>query len=100
MYHPPERHDEIFLGLSKLTLDENNQGMKILNIIEKNFNYKVEKTENQIIKKSAKQCMHCLRNILLPYESEWSCFSCRYIVEKRKKWTYISRLKKIDLSVD
>ena len=34
----------------------------------------MELTEDQIIEKYAKQCFHCSRNTLLPYEYEWTCF--------------------------
>ena len=44
----------------------------------------MESTEDQIIEKYAKNCGHCNRNTLLPYEYEWSCFSCGYNVIKRK----------------
>ena len=62
----------------------------------------MELTEDQIIEKYAKKCLHCSRNTLLPYEFEWSCFSCNYIVSKRKhelskiqrkKINFINRLK-------
>ena len=35
----------------------------------------MELTEDQIIEKYAKNCGHCKRNTLLPYEYEWTCFS-------------------------
>ena len=41
-------------------------------------------SEDEIIQKYAKNCGHCNRNTLLPYEYEWSCFSCNYVVSKRK----------------
>ena len=59
-------------------------------------------TEDQIFEKYAKRCGHCNRNTLLPYEYEWSCFSCNYVVSKRKnelskiqrkKINFINRLK-------
>ena len=62
----------------------------------------MELTEDEIIQKYAKRCGHCNRNTLLPYEYEWSCFSCNYIVYKRKnelskiqrkKINFINRLK-------
>ena len=40
-------------------------------------------TEDEIIKK-VKHCGHCNRNTLLPYDNEWTCFSCGYNVIKRK----------------
>ena len=36
----------------------------------------MELTEDEIIQRYAKQCKHCLRRTLLPYEYEWTCFSC------------------------
>ena len=62
----------------------------------------MEITENEIIKKYAKRCGHCNRNTLLPYEYEFTCFSCGYNVSKRKhelskvqrkKINFINRLK-------
>ena len=59
-------------------------------------------SEDQIIAKYAKKCGHCNRNTLLPYEYEFTCFSCGYNVIKRKnelskiqrkKINFINRLK-------
>ena len=59
-------------------------------------------TEDQIIEKYGKYCGHCNRNTLLPYEYEYTCFSCGYNVNKRKndlskiqrkKINFINRLK-------
>ena len=44
----------------------------------------MESTDDQIIEKHAKQCRHCLRNTLIPYEYEFTCFACGYNVIKRK----------------
>ena len=44
----------------------------------------MEITEDEIIKKYAKHCGHCYRNMLLPYEYEWSCFRCGCNLIKRK----------------
>ena len=62
----------------------------------------MELTEDEIILKYAKKCGHCNRNTLLPYEYEYTCFSCGYSVIKRKnelskiqrkKINFINRLK-------
>ena len=62
----------------------------------------MELTEDEIIQKYAKNCRHCRRNMLLPYEYEWTCLSCGYNVNKRKnelsklqnkKINFINRLK-------
>ena len=59
-------------------------------------------SEDEIIQKDAKNCGHCNRNTLLPYEYEWNCFSCGFNVIKRKhelskiqrkKVNFINRLK-------
>ena len=59
-------------------------------------------SEDEIIQKYGKLCGHCNRNMLLSYEYEWSCFSCNYVVSKRKnelskiqrkKINFINRLK-------
>ena len=59
-------------------------------------------SEDEIIEKYAKNCGHCNRNTLLPYEYEWSCISCGYNIIKRKleltkiqrkKINFINRLK-------
>ena len=41
-------------------------------------------SEDEIIQKYAKNCGHCNRNTLLPYEYEFTCFSCGFNVNKRK----------------
>ena len=62
----------------------------------------MELTEDKIIQKYEKQCRHCNRNTLLPYEYEFTCFSCGFNVNKRKhelsrkqreKFNFVSRLK-------
>ena len=57
-------------------------------------------TEDEIIEKHGTLCKHCNRNTLLPYENEWSCFSCGYNVIKGKhevakiqRKKFINRLK-------
>ena len=56
----------------------------------------------KLYKKYGKNCRHCNRNKLLPYEYERTCFSCGYNVIKqkhelskiqRKKINFIKRLK-------
>ena len=54
----------------------------------------MELSEDQIFEKYAKQCGHCLRNTLLPYEYEFSCISCGYNVIKRKHELTKSQRKK------
>ena len=65
-------------------------------------------TEDEIILKYGKHCGHCNRNTLLPYEYEWSCFVCNYIVSKRKnelskiqrkKINFINRLKYAEVKI-
>ena len=62
----------------------------------------MELTEDEIIQKYGKNCGHCIRNTLLPYEYEYTCFSCGFNVIKRKhefskiqrkKINFINRLK-------
>ena len=51
-------------------------------------------SEDEIIQKYGKRCGHCDRNTLLPNSYEWSCFSCNYVVSKRKhELTKIQRKK-------
>ena len=59
-------------------------------------------SEDEIIEKYPKQCQHCNRNTLLPYEYEFTCFSCGFNVNKRKhelskiqrkKINFINRIK-------
>ena len=68
----------------------------------------MELTEDQIIEKYAKKCLHCSRNTLLPYEYEYTCFSCGYNVNKRKnehskkqrkKINFINRLKYAEVKI-
>ena len=62
----------------------------------------MELTEDEIVQNYGKRCGHCNRNTLLPYEYEFTCFSCGYNVNKRKnelskiqrkKINFINRLK-------
>ena len=68
----------------------------------------MELTEDQIIEKHAKRCGHCNRNTLLPYEYEFTCFSCGFNVNKRKhelskiqrkKINFINRLKYAEVKI-
>ena len=62
----------------------------------------MEFTEDEILQKYAKECGHCKRNTLLPYEDEFTSLSCGYNLNKRKhelskiqrkKINFINRLK-------
>ena len=62
----------------------------------------MELTEDENIKKYAKNCGHCNRNTLLPCEYEFTCVSCGFNVNKRKhelskiqrkEFNFINRLK-------
>ena len=44
----------------------------------------MELTEDEFIEKYGERCGPCNRNTLLPYEYEWTCFSCGYNVNKQK----------------
>ena len=68
----------------------------------------MELPEDQINEKYAKNCGHCDRKMLLPYEFEWSCFSCNYVVSKRKnqlskiqrkRINFINRLKYAEVKI-
>ena len=68
----------------------------------------MELTEDEIIQKYAKQCRHCNRNTLLPYEYEFACIACGYNVTKRKhelskiqkkKINFINRLKYAEIKI-
>ena len=68
----------------------------------------MELTEDEIIQKYGKYCGHCNRNTLLPYEYEFTCFSCGYNVNKRKnelskkqrkKINFINRLKYAEVKI-
>ena len=68
----------------------------------------MELTEDEIIQKYGKNCGHCKRNTLLPYEYEFTCFSCGYNVNKRKnelskiqrkKINFINRLKYAEVKI-
>ena len=41
-------------------------------------------TEDQVNEKFAIECSHCVRNMSLPYEYEYTCISRRHNVVKRK----------------
>ena len=68
----------------------------------------MELSEDQIIEKHGKNCRHCNRNTLLPYEYEWTCISCNYNVIRqkrelskiqRKKTNFVNRLKYAELRI-
>ena len=56
----------------------------------------MELTEDEIIHEYRKRCGHCNRNTLLPYEYEFTCFSCGFCVNKRKDEVSKIQLKKIN----
>ena len=69
----------------------------------------MELTEDEIIEKYGKRCGHCNRNTLLPYEYEFTCFSCGYNFDKRKhelskiqrkKLNFINRLKYAEVKIN
>ena len=67
----------------------------------------MESTEDEIIQNYGKRCGHCNRNTLLPYEYEFTCVSCGFNVNKRKrelskiqkKINFINRLKYAEVKV-
>ena len=68
----------------------------------------MELTEDEIIQKYGKNCGHCKRNTLLPYEHEYTCITCGYNVNKhrhelskiqRKKINFINRLKYAEVKI-
>ena len=68
----------------------------------------MELTEDEIIKNYGKNCGHCNRNTIIPYEYEFTCFSCGYNVSKRKhelskiqrrKINFIIRLKYAEIKI-
>ena len=51
----------------------------------------MELTEDEIIQK---RCMHCNRNTILPYEYEFTCFSCgRNVIKREHELSKIQRKK-------
>ena len=63
-------------------------------------------SEDETTKKYAKDCGHCNRNTLLPYEYEWTCISCGFSLIKRKheptktqrkKTNFVNRLNYAEL---
>ena len=88
----PERYNKNLKLPTKLSLEENNQVMKESNLFHKNNKKYLALSEEEFIQKNAKHCGHCIRNTLLPYEYEWTCFSCGYNVIKRKH--ELSKIKK------
>ena len=68
----------------------------------------MELTEDEIIEKYGERFGHCNRNTMLPYEFELTCFSCRFVVMKRKhqlskiqrkKINFINRLKYAEVKI-
>ena len=56
----------------------------------------MEITEDQKFEKYGNHCGHCNRNTLLPYEYEFTCFSCAFNVSKRKHELSRIQRKKIN----
>ena len=56
-------------------------------------------SEDEIIQKYGKRCGHCNRNTLLPYEYEFTCFSCGFNVNKRKHELSKIQRKKINFII-
>ena len=54
----------------------------------------MELTEDEIKQKDRKRCGHCNRNSLVPYEYEFTCFSCGFNVNKRTHELSKIQLKK------
>ena len=44
----------------------------------------MELTEDEIIQNYARKCLHSYLKTLLPYEDEFTCFSCGYNVNNQK----------------
>ena len=68
----------------------------------------MELTEDEIFEKYGNNCGHCNRNTIIPYEYEYTCFSCGYNVNKRKhelskiqrkKINFINRLKYAEFKI-
>ena len=54
----------------------------------------MELTDDEIIKNYAKQCRHCNRNTLLPWENDFTCISCGYnIIRQNHELSKIQRKK-------
>ena len=65
-------------------------------------------SEDQTIERYGKKCEHCNRNTLLPYEYQFTCFSCGFKIIKRKhelskrqrkKINFINRLNYAELKI-
>ena len=65
-------------------------------------------SEDEIIQKYGRNYGHCKRKTLVPYEHEWSCFSCGFNVNKqkhelskiqRKKNNFTNRLKYAEVKI-
>ena len=59
----------------------------------------MELTEDEIFQKYVKNCGHCNRNTLLPYEYEFICIACGYNVNKRKHKPSKIQRKKINFII-
>ena len=68
----------------------------------------MELTGDEIIQKYRKNRGRCRQHTLLPYEYDWTCFSCGYNVNKlkhelskiqRKRINFINRLKYAEVKI-
>ena len=84
IHHLPERYNQYQVRSWNLSLDENYQVMKELNLVQKKTLIINEFDPWWIFQKYAKQCKHYLRKTPSPYEYEYSCVACCHNVIKRK----------------
>ena len=58
----------------------------------------MELTDDEILQNYARKCLHCNRNMFLPYEYEWSCISCGFNINKHKHELSKIQRKKINFN--
>ena len=55
----------------------------------------MEPTEDEIVQRHTRNCLHCMRKNLVPYEYEWTFSSCGYnVILRRTKLSKNSRSKR------
>ena len=59
----------------------------------------MELTEDEIVQRYGKKWRHCNRKTLLPYEYDFTCFSCGHSVIKRKHDLSKMQRKKVNLNI-
>ena len=90
----PARFHENLLRSTKFTLEEKKSSYEETKNSSQKINLINEFIRKKTIQKFEKQCMHCMRNTLIPYENKYSSVACGYnVIKQKNNISKISRKK-------